>query len=81
MSDLVKRYFRLPRRHIGYLRFILESYDGLAFVSTLQAQDGLIVITCPVSRFEDTDRLIGALAGELDMLELAAPDIEPDLLA
>ena len=26
-----KRYFQMPRAEIGHLRFILESYDGLAF--------------------------------------------------
>ena len=37
-----KRYFRLPRAEIGHLRFILESYDGLAFARTLDSGSGLV---------------------------------------
>ncbi len=33
----IKRYFQLPRAEIGQLRFILESYDGLAFARTLDS--------------------------------------------
>ena len=33
---------RVDRREISYLRFIIESYDGLAIVSTLDPIKGLV---------------------------------------
>jgi hypothetical protein len=78
MNGLAKRYFRVPRREIGYLRFILESYDGLAFVSTLDSAEGLVEIVYPASRRQDADGLIDALVDELGMTEQTAPDSDPN---
>jgi hypothetical protein len=73
LNDLAKRYFRLSRREIGYLRFILESYDGLAFVRTLDPREALVEIAFPISRRQDAGRLLEALAEECAMVETAAP--------
>jgi hypothetical protein len=73
MNGLSKRYFRLPTRQIGYLRFILESYDGLAYVTTLEPGEGLVEIVYPSSRNTDADPLIDALVDELGMLERENP--------
>ena len=48
-----KRYFQMPRAEIGHLRFILESYDGLAFARTLDNQLALVEIAYPPSRRHD----------------------------
>ncbi len=81
MNILAKRYFRLPRQEIGYLRFILESYDGLAFVRTLDPQEALVEIAFPASRRQDADALLRALVEELAMIETASPEpgCYPDL--
>jgi len=39
-----KRVFRVDREEIGYLRFTLESYDGMAVVSTLDPHAALIEV-------------------------------------
>ena len=78
-SILHKRYFRLQRAEIGYLRFILESYDGLAFARTLDKQNGLVEIAFPVSRNVDVEALLEALAGEVGLQEVPAPDHLPPL--
>lgn len=31
----LKKLFKVPRNQIGYLRFTLETYDGLALVRTM----------------------------------------------
>jgi hypothetical protein len=74
-----KRYFLLPRAQIGQLRFILESYDGLAFARTLDKQNGLVEIAYPVSRYGDADILLKALAVELGLQEVAVPEQVPPL--
>ncbi len=33
-----QRQFRLSRREIGYLRFLVEGYDGLLFMRTLDGR-------------------------------------------
>ncbi len=47
MEPFTKKYFRLPREQIGFLRFILESYDGLAFARTLDSRLALVEVAYP----------------------------------
>ena len=68
-----KRYYHLPRREIGFLRFILESYDGLAFARTLDSKSALVEIAYSPSRQHDAEQLLKALEGEAGMREVPAP--------
>lgn len=43
-AETAKRCYRVDRREIAYLKFILEAYDGLAVVSTLDPEAGLLVL-------------------------------------
>jgi hypothetical protein len=70
---LLKSYYSLPRQQIGYLRFILESYDGLAFVTTLDNRQALVEIAYPASRREDAQALLVALVEECAMTAVPAP--------
>ena len=74
-----KRYFRLPRAEIGHLRFILESYDGLAFARTLDSGSGLVEIACSPSRIKDVEGLLNALAEEVGLMEVQVPQTLPPL--
>ena len=76
MSSFIKRHFQIPRAEIGYLRFILESYDGLAFVRTLDNRKALVEIAFSESRLQDVEALLAALAVECSMV--AVPTPEPD---
>ena len=75
----IKRYFQLPRAEIGQLRFILESYDGLAFARTLDSATGLVEIACSPSRTGDVDALLETLCEELGLRETALPEDIPPL--
>jgi len=74
-----KRYFQMPRAEIGHLRFILESYDGLAFARTLDNQLALVEIAYSPSRVRDVETLLEALAVEVGLREVAAPKEIPPL--
>lgn len=72
-TPFVKRYYHVPRAEIGYLRFILESYDGLIFMRTLDPIKALIEVAHPPSRRPDAEALLLALASEVSMDEAPAP--------
>jgi hypothetical protein len=72
-TPFVKRYYQVPRAEIGYLRFILESYDGLIFMRTLDPHTALIEVAHPLSRRPDAEALLLALASEVSMDEVPAP--------
>jgi hypothetical protein len=40
----IKRTLRVDRREIGFLKFILEAYDGIATITTLDAQRGIVLL-------------------------------------
>lgn len=40
----VRRYYRVDRREIHFLKFILEGYDGVAVVRTVDPLAGLVVL-------------------------------------
>jgi hypothetical protein len=44
-SSLARQVFRVDREQIGYLRFTLESYDGMAVVATLDPYAALIEVS------------------------------------
>lgn len=42
--ESIKRYYRVDRTEIAFLRFIFEAYDGIAMVRTMDAQKGVIML-------------------------------------
>jgi hypothetical protein len=73
-KEFSKRYFQIPRAEIGHLRFILESYDGLAFARTLDNQLALVEVAFPPSRSHDVEPLLEALAVEIGLQEVPSPE-------
>ena len=41
-SETIKKHYRVDRRKIAFIRFILEAYDGLAIIKTLDPEAGLV---------------------------------------
>ena len=69
----IKRYFQLDRRNLAYLTFILEAYEGLATLSTIEKKETLVSITTLPWATADLNRLITALQGEFTLTEKAPP--------
>ena len=70
-----KRCFRLDRANIAYLRFILEGYDGLVFLRTLDPRAALVEVAYPASRCGDAEALLAALVEECAMSEAPWPPV------
>lgn len=50
---------------IAFLKFILEGYDGLALLSTVNNNEGLVRLAVPDSRYDELLSLLGYLSPEL----------------
>ncbi len=57
-----RRFYRIDRRDISYLRFILEAYDGMAVLTTRDAAKGIVRITIAPGCEMLVDDVISALA-------------------
>ena len=64
MADVVPICLRLPRREIAYVKFVFESYEGVAVVRTLDRHAAtLVVLAAP--DFEAAARaVVDALVAE-----------------
>jgi len=61
----VKRYYRVDRRQIHFLKFILEGYDGLAVVRTIDPPEGLVVLHIGPGCQDVVDMIIQDLEREI----------------
>ena len=57
--------FRIASNRIHFLKFILEAYDGLAVMSTLDAKQGVVWVGYFESGGEQLFGLMNALAPDL----------------
>ena len=60
-----RRYYRVDRREIAFLRFIFEAYDGIAVVKTVDAQKGIILLYIPPGCEDDVDYVLQDLAKQI----------------
>ena len=54
-------YLTIRPDRISLFRFLLEGYDGLAVLSTIDVKQGLVRLIVPASRYVELWRLITAV--------------------
>lgn len=42
--ETVRKYYRVDRRQISFLKFIIEAYDGAALVRTIDPSSGTVAL-------------------------------------
>lgn len=67
------RYFRVNRRELVYLKFILEAYEGLSTLSTVDREGVIVRIGYPRCFSRDMDSLLQALGNEIALAEVPPP--------
>ncbi len=60
-SSLIRCVFRVDREKIGYIRFTLESYDGMAMVTTLDPYAAWIEVSISPGCEETVLELLASL--------------------
>lgn len=65
MMDTHSKRFRLPRGEIAYLKFIIESYEGMAVVRTEDPREAVVELMVAPGWENEAERLIEALRGEI----------------
>ncbi len=77
-TSSVKKYFTVRRSDIAYLRFIIESYEGLATLSTVEAKNGLVSLSVPNCFADEADMLMRALENEIEIRETMFPRVSTE---
>jgi uncharacterized protein DUF4911 len=73
----VTRYFRVDRRDLVYLKCILEAYEGMSTLSTVERQGCIVRLTVPAPFAADMASLIAELQKEITLTELPPPAAGP----
>jgi len=67
------RFFRVPLGEIGYVRAIVEGYDGLAVVRAPDPKRGEIEWLIGVGLEDEAETLVRKLANETGLVEIQRP--------
>lgn len=73
MPRVIEWFLRIRPEKISWLKFILEGYDGLAVLSTLARETGLVRIQTLDCHFSATMRLIASMTDELTPFRTSLP--------
>ena len=63
--ETLKKYYRVDRHKIGFLRFILEAYDGIAVFTTIDPFSGMIELQISPGCEEDVEMLLKELKSDI----------------
>ena len=63
--ETIKRYFRVDRREIAFIKFIFEAYDGIAVLETLDPNAGIVVFHIAPGCERDVDAILQDLKKEI----------------
>ena len=61
----LKKYYRVDRRKIAYMKFTIEAYDGVGLLSTVDSGSGLVVLHIPPGREAEVDAIISDLKNDI----------------
>lgn len=64
---MICRYFRVAKRDMVYLKFILEAYEGMNVMTTVDNTNGIIRIVLMPGFEEDMDGLLAELGTRVTM--------------
>ncbi len=73
------RSIQVSRCDIGYIRWCLESHDGIANPTTRQGYSDIIDLTIAPDFIDDAEQLIDALIIELGVKRIDPPEKSPFL--
>jgi hypothetical protein len=77
-TSVVPIYLRIPPRDIALLKFVFESYEGVAIVRTLDRHEAILVVLAVPDFLDDAEKILDDLRGQVPFERIAAPEGDPD---
>ncbi len=57
----VEKQYRIDRKEIAFIKFILEAYDGIAVITTIDSEKGLIKLCIAPGCEKDVEMVLDDL--------------------
>jgi hypothetical protein len=80
VPDVEPIFLQVPREEIAYVKFVIESYDGIAVTRTLDRHAALLVLLVAPDFMGTARTIVQALANEAGCREVPRPSGCVDLL-
>jgi hypothetical protein len=74
---MVLRSIRVDKQHIGYLKWLLESHDGMATPTTREGEPDVVDLMVAPDFLAEFEDLMTALEQELGVERIASPSRPP----
>ncbi|MEW6616023.1 MAG: DUF4911 domain-containing protein [Thermodesulfobacteriota bacterium] len=69
----IERYFRVQKENIAFIKFILEAYDGMAVMRTLDPFEGVVELIIAPDFEREVNELLDNLRGEFEVQPINPP--------
>ena len=74
--ESVRKYIRVDRKEINYLKFIFEGYDGLASLTTIDPAFGIVLLCIAPGCIKDVNMVLRDLEGDIMIEPVNDTDIK-----
>ncbi len=78
--DLIEIYLRLRREDIALLKFVVESYEGIGIVRTLDRKRATVAVLAMPDAIEHVRGVLDSLRDEMEWYEIPPPIEQDDWL-
>jgi len=79
-TDLIEIYLRIQREDIALIKFVLESYEGIAIVRTIDRKRATVVVLAMPDLIEHVRAVLASLREHMDWHEIPPPEEQDDWL-
>ena len=63
--NTIKKYFRVDRREIAFLKFIFEAYDGIVTITTVDPDQGVVLFSIAPGCEDDVEIILQDLKKDI----------------
>lgn len=71
--ETIKKYYRIDRKEISFLRFIFEAYDGIAVLTTIDPGLGIVVLYISPDCEEEVETVLQDLKKDIMIKGIQEP--------
>ena len=78
--DLIEIYLRLQREDIALLKFVIEAYEGIAIVRTIDRKKATVAVLAMPDLLHHVRAVLESLREHMDWYEIPRPEEQDDWL-
>lgn len=72
---MIEKYYKIKRGDIFYIKFILEAYEGMTVVTTIDRYESIIKILTAPGFLSEVEGIVAALKDEIDLEEIEGDEL------